>query len=329
MQWLIPQLHHPKFGGTVTAYDFIFPLFLFMVGVSLYYSVTSSLKKGLDKKAIYWHAFRRMLVLCLLGVIFKNRPLHFDWENIRYVSVLGRIGVTGFIATLIVCNFKFKAQVIWACSLLVFYWVLLMFIPVPGYGAGVMTLEGNMAGYIDRMLVPGRLINGVFDENAFAGHVPATALVLIGSLIAQILKNETFSEIKKLKIMGISGAGLVAMGLIWGLHFPINKFLWSSSFILLAGGVSVLSLAVFYLLIDVWAYKKWAFPFVVIGLNSLTIYMASGLIDFRFTADYLLNGFYQLTSDKDLRALIQVVGVLTLQWLMLYFLYQKKIFVKI
>lgn len=329
LEWVIPQLHHPKWGEAVTAYDFIFPLFLFMVGVSVYYSVSSALSRGVGKKSIYKHAFIRMLILCLIGILYKNRPFHFDWENIRYVGVLGRIGITGFITTLIVCNFNFRAQVIWMFSLLILYWAAVMFIPVPGFGPGVLSMEGNLTGYIDRMLVPGRLIKGIFDENGFTGHIPATSLVLIGALIAQVLKNERFSEIKKIKLLFAAGSALVALGFIWGLHFPIAKPLWSSSFILVTGGSSTLLLGVFYLLVDYWGFRKWAFPFVVIGLNSLTIYVAASLIHFEYSADYFLNGFYQLTSNEDLSALVQVIGVLGLQWAMLYFLFRKKVFIKI
>jgi len=151
----------------------------------------------------------------------------------------------------------------------------------------------------------------------------------MGALTAQVLKNENFSEIRELQLLGLSGGGCVVLGFIWGLHFPIMKFLWSSSFILVTDGTSVLLIVLFYLLIDYWGYKKWAFPFVVIGLNSLTIYMASALIGFSFTADVLLNGFYQLTSDETLQAFMRSLGMVTLKWLFLYFLFCKKIFVKI
>lgn len=326
---LISQLSHPAWGDRITAWDFIFPLFLFMAGVSLFYSVSSAQLKGVEKKAIYRHAFRRMVILILLGIFYKNRPLHFDWDNIRYVSVLGRIGFTGFVATLIICNYKFRGQVIWMFSLLIGYWLAVMFIPVPGFGTGVLTMEGNLIGFLDRILVPGRLINGIYDENGFTTQIPATALVLMGTLTAQVLKNENFSEIRKLQLLSLSGGGCIVLGFVWGLHFPIMKVLWSSSFILVTGGTSVLLIVLFYLLIDYWGYKKWAFPFVVIGLNSLTIYIASALIGFGFTTDVLLNGFYQLTSDETLQAFMRSLGMVTLKWLFLYFLFCKKIFVKI
>lgn len=327
--FLLPQLSHPEWGGRITAWDYIFPLFLYTAGVSLFYSVSSSLSKGKEKKNIYMHAFRRMLVLVVLGIIYKNRNLEFDAEIIRFVSVLGRIGVCGFIATLIVCNYNFRGQVIWMFSLLVAYWLGVMFIPVPGYGAGNMSLEGNLIGYLDRMLVPGRLLLEDYDELGFTAHISSTSLILMGALTAQVLKNEKLSEPEKLKWLSLGGAGCIVLGLIWGLHFPIMKFTWSSSFILVTGGVSVLLLAVFYLVIDYWGFKKWAFFFVVFGMNSLFIYMGSKLIGFRFTVDYLLNPFFQLTTDEAVQNVIRSFGVITLNWFLLYFMYRQKIFVKI
>lgn len=329
LEWMVHQLHHPAWGEPITFNDFIFSLFLFMAGVSLVFSVTSARKKGKSDKEIYGHAFQRMLILTFLGIIYKNQPLHFDWENIRYVSVLGRIGITGFFATLIVCSFNLRAQVYWIFSLLIFYWILVMFVPVPGVGAGVMTLEGNMIGYIDRAIVPGRLLNEIYDELGFTGHISATALVLIGAWCGQILKREDLLPVKRVRLMASAGALLVILGLLWGLHFPIMKYLWSSSFVLVTGGAAVLLLTAFHWVIDILGFKKWTFVFVVFGMNSLTIYLFAHLVDLRFTVDYLLNGLYELTQDDGVNVFLQMLGVFVIQWLLMYFLYRKRIFIKV
>tara|TARA_B100001123_G_scaffold442743_1_gene587060 strand:+ start:518 stop:1654 length:1137 start_codon:yes stop_codon:yes gene_type:complete len=326
---LLPQFSHADWGDRITAWDYVFPLFLYMAGVSLFFSVSSALANGTEKKDIYLHAFRRMLVLLVLGIIYKNRSLQFDVESIRFVSVLGRIGVCGFIATLIVCKYKFRAQVIWMFSLLVVYWLGVMFIPVPGYGAGDLSFEGSLIGYLDRMLVPGKLLMGTYDELGFTAHISSTSLVLMGALTAQVLGNDQLSEIEKMKRLSLGGSGCIVLGLIWGLHFPIMKWTWSSSFILVTGGTSVMLLVVFYLLIDYWGFKKWAFFFVVIGMNSLFIYMVSKLIGFGFTTDYLLNPFYELTTNESLQNSMRYLGAFTLKWLLLYFLFRQKIFVKL
>lgn len=328
LDWLSGQMDHTQWHG-FTFYDLIFPLFLFISGVSLVYSLASQLKKGKSKKEIYLHAFRRMLILMFFGLLYKNQPFHFNWGQIRYVSVLGRIGFTGFCVTLIYLNTKnYRQRLAWALGLLVGYWAAMMFIPVPGFGAGNLTLEGNLAGYIDRALMPGKMIQGIFDENGFFEQIPATALVLLGALTGDFLRSPQFTDNKKVILLALGGVVTIGLGLIWGLHFPINKRLWSSSFILATSGGCLLLLALFYWVIDVLGYKKWAFFFVVIGLNSIVAYIAGKFINFQYTVDYLLNGFYQMTSEPVQHA-IREIGILTLEWLLLFFLYKKRIFAKV
>jgi predicted acyltransferase len=203
----------------------------------------------------------------------------------------------------------------------------MLFIPVPGYGAGDLSIEGNLAGYIDRIIVPGRLKDGMVDELGYFEHIPSTALVLMGAITAYILKMNN-SEYRKVTLLSVTGGGLIVLGVVWGFHFPINKHLWSSSFILTTGGISFLFMALFYLVIDVWRYKKWSIPFMIIGVNSIFIYLASSLINFRYTANYLFNGFMQMTDEAG-QAFILQLGVLMLEFLLLYFLYRKKIFFKV
>lgn len=328
LDWLSGQMDHARWHG-FTFYDLIFPLFLFISGVSLVYSLASQVKKGKSRKEIYLHAFRRMVILMFFGILYKNQPLHFDWGQIRYVSVLGRIGFTGFCVTLIYMNTQnYRQRLAWALGLLVAYWAAMMFIPVPGFGAGNLTLEGNLAGYIDRALMPGKMIQGIFDENGFFEQIPATALVLLGALTGDLLRSPQFTDNKKVILIALAGVVAIGLGLLWGLHFPINKRLWSSSFILATTGGCLLLLALFYWVIDVLGYQKWAFFFVVIGLNSIVAYLAGKFIYFQYTADYLLNGFYQITSEP-VQHVIREVGILTLEWLLLFFLYKKRIFAKI
>lgn len=324
--WLTAQFRHIPWHG-LTFEDVIFPLFLFMVGVSMVFSVASSRRKGLSNREIIWKAFKRMIVLSLLGIVYKNNPLHFDWDQIRYVSVLGRIGVAGFLATLILLNTTWKGRLYWLFGILILYWAAVMFIPVPGYGAGDLSQEGNLVTFIHSYIVPGRLIDGIYDENGYFTHIPATGLVLMGTLAANLLRSGK-KELEK--VTWLVGAGLLAIGIgvIWNFHFPINKHLWSSSFIMVSGGISFLFMALFYWLIDVRGYRKWAFPFKVIGLNSLFIYLVSGLVDFSYTSRYLLNGFLQM-SGEDMQRFIVQLGVLLLEFGLLYFMYRKRIFIKV
>jgi predicted acyltransferase len=201
-------------------------------------------------------------------------------------------------------------------------------VPVPGYGAGDLSIEGNLHGWIDRKFLPGRLLQKTYDENGLLTQMPALCLTILGTLAADTLRNNILSDLIKFRNLIIAGTFCLALGLLWGLHFPINKHLWSSSFIMLTGGMAFLLFAVFYWVIDILKYQKWTFFFVVIGMNSLTIYLVYRFIDFGHTSALLFQGFYKDTAEK-WHPVFESVGALIIVWLFLYFLYKRKIFIKI
>ena len=326
-EWLGDQMRHVPWDG-FSFMDLIFPLFLFMVGVSLSFSISSNIKKGKSNKELYIKAFQRMMILIFLGLIYKNVPIKYELSSTRFVSVLGRIGIAGLAVTIIILNNKIRGQITWMFGLLVAYWAAMKLIPVPGYGAGVLTLEGNLAGYIDRLILPGRLAQGIFDENGLFTDIPCISIVLMGVLAGKLLLSTEFTNYRKVISLALLGIIGIILGELWGLSFPINKHLWSSSFILLTGGISFLMLSLFYLIIDVLGYKRWSFFLIVIGLNSITIYIASRLIDFSYTSNILFDGIIK-SSSENVGTLIVILSSLTLKWLFLYALYRKKIFLKI
>jgi predicted acyltransferase len=322
------QFEHPAWNG-FTFFDFIFPLFLFLAGMSIPFSVDSSLDRGLSKSEIYWKAFKRMLILIVLGILDKNAPTpYFDWSQIRFVGVLQRIGFAGFIVTLLYVNFNAKSRAIWFAGLLLFYYAAMFLIPVPGFGSGDLSMEGNLHGWIDRHFLPGRLLQKTYDENGLFTQIPALCLTLLGTLASEVLRKETLSDQAKLRYMVIAGALSVGVALLWSLHFPINKHLWSSSFIMLTGGMALLTFALFYWIIDILKYQKWTFFFIVIGMNSLTIYLVYRFIDFGYTSRLFFEGFY-VAAPEEWHPVFQSLGALVIVWLFLYFLYRRKIFIKI
>lgn len=321
------QLTHPAWNG-FTFYDFIFPLFLFTAGIALAYSLQSGLSKGMDKKTLYKKAFRRMLILIVLGILDKNIPLNiFDPGHIRYGTVLGRIGLATFITTLLYLNFSSRQRLYWAGGALVIYCAALFLIPVPGYGAGDLSFEGNLTGWFDRTFMPGRLLQKTYDENALLTQLPAHCLTIFGAFAGDILRMKK-TEYSKLLYLGIAGITGIGIGLLWSTFFPLNKHLWTSSFILLTAGMAFLFLALFYWVIDILGFRKWAFFFKVIGMNSLVIYLGMRFIDFDYSSKLLFEGWYMHLAEKWQPA-CNGLGALILVWLLLFFLYRKKIFVKV
>ena len=327
IDWIARQLEHPAWNG-FTFYDFIFPLFLFIAGVSMAFSLNRGIEQGLSKAELYRKAFWRMLILVILGILDKNQPVtFFEPSQIRVASVLGRIGVAGFFASLLYLNFSRLHRIFWVAGILLLYYAAIFLIPVPGFGSGNLTMEGNLVGWIDRNFLPGRLLQKIYDENGLITQLPALCLTVLGSFAGDVLRSDR-KEGKKLQILLLAGIGGIGIGLLWGLHFPINKHLWSSSFILLTAGMAFLILSLFYYVIDVLKYQKWAFFFQVIGMNSLTIYLAYHFIDFEHTSHALFAGLYAPLPEQFHDAL-EALGALVLVWSMMYFLYRKKIFIKI
>lgn len=325
---LAAQFEHPDWNG-FTFYDFIFPLFLFIAGVSLSFSLNSTRQKEMSRSELYKKAAKRMLILIGLGILYKNAPVpFFEPSEIRFVSVLGRIGFAGFITTVLYLNFSPRGRMYWIAGILLLYYAALFLIPVPGYGAGDLSFEGNLVGWFDRHFLPGRLLQGTYDELGLLTQFPALCLTMLGAFGGDILRSADEDQWRKVKKLALLGVGGIAVGLLWGLHFPINKHLWTSSFILLTAGMAFLSLALFYTVIDVLGYRKWAFFFQVIGLNSLTIYLAYRFINFRSTSRLLFEGIYRY-SPEPWHEVWQALGALLLVWLFLYFLYRNRLLLKV
>lgn len=321
---LAEQFVHPAWHG-FTFYDFIFPLFLFMAGVSLSYSLSSGLARGMTKATLYSKVAKRMLILIALGILDKNAPIDlFDPAGIRYGSVLGRIGMATFFATLLYLTISLRQRLWVVGGILLAYYAALFLIPVPGYGAGNLTFEGNLVGWIDRSVMPGRLLQKTYDELALTTQLPAFCLTILGSVAGDFLRRSS-APLKNLILFGLGG---VALGLLWDLHLPINKHLWSSSFILLTSGMAFLMLALFYWIIDIHGYTRWAFFFKVIGMNSLTIYLAYRFVDFGKSSKLLFSGLYKHLAEP-WHEVANALGALALVWLFLYFLYRNRIFLKV
>jgi predicted acyltransferase len=326
-EWISNQLTHPAWNG-FHLYDLIFPLFLFMAGVATPFSVGRELEKTSNKQKALFRVIRRGLILVALGVMHNNglhlRPI----SDIRFASVLGRIGMAYMFANIIFIYSKRNAQIIWFWALIIGYWLLLKFTSAPGFPMGDLTMEGNFASYIDRSILPGKLYLGIHDPEGLVSTIPAISTGLLGILTGSYIKKSPHSGTRKSRWMAIAGLFFVALALIWNFDFPINKNLWTSSFVCLVGGLSLLYFSLFYYIIDVLNYKKWAFFFKVIGMNSILIYISGEFINW----EYANNGFFQWLGELTpviWAPVVMAVCYVFVKWIFLYFLYRKKVFLRV
>ncbi len=296
------QLHHTVWNG-FTFYDLIFPLFIFIAGVSMPYSMGKQLDKaGADKAAarnvILRSLLKRTITLLMLGMLVNGALQLKGYELTRFASVLGRIALSCFCAALIYLYVPAKKIIYWAAGILLFYWAVLHLVPVPGYGAGVITPEGNITAWFDRNFLPGKLHRKVYDPEGLLSTLPAITSALLGVLCGQYLRlsvQKGFTTTQAINLVGY-GLALLLAGWAWNLVFPVNKILWSSSYVLVAGGWSMMALGLFYYIIDVKGYRSWSAPFTWIGTNSILIYVAAhGLVNFESTSQFLFGGFIDLT----------------------------------
>ena len=327
--WCAEQLDHVPWHG-FHFYDMIFPLFLFIAGISFPFSYAKRLSMNENRRKIYAHIISRGVILVLLGILYNN-GVRFNFDELRYGSVLGRIGLAWMFAALIFINTRLIYRIIWFWGLIIAYWLLLMFIPAPDSGtAAIFSQEGNLASYIDRILMPGKLYLGNHDPEGLFSTIPAISTALLGMFTGEFVMSGFLKDklVRKVFVMAAAAIILMILGQIWNLFFPINKNLWSSSFVLFVGGLSLLFFSVFYLVIDVWKYKKWAFFFIVIGVNPITIYLANRIINFRSAGRFFFEGFAQILPEA-WTPLITAIGVTATGWVFLYILYKKKIFLKV
>ncbi|MDX9880839.1 MAG: DUF5009 domain-containing protein [Prolixibacteraceae bacterium] len=324
-QWWATQVKHTEWHG-FTFYDMIFPLFLFIAGMSFPFSSAKRTAMNASRKSLYVHVIRRGLLLVLLGIFYSN-AVSFDFANLSYRSVLGIIGLAWMFAALIYMNTRTCFRIIWFAGLLIVYWLALVLFPAHDLGSNDMfSPDGNLTGYIDRLLMPGPYGNS---EQLFS-IVPATGTALLGMLAGEFMLSKYLDDkpSRKVAYMVLAAIALILIGKIWDLFFPINKHLWTSSFVCFAGGLSLLLFSIFHMVIEVWNYKKWAFIFIVIGLNPITIYLGRRIIDFKYTAGFFFNGIAALLPENWTQ-LINGIGLTTVCWVFLYMLYRKNIFIKV
>ena len=325
INWLENQMHHAKWEG-FRFYDLIFPLFMFVSGVAIPFSVKSKLEKNVPKRKLFWKVFKRMIILILLGILY-NGTFKDGFNDGRIASVLGQIGIAYFFASLVVIYFpSFTSRIIWLAGILTVFGILQLLVPVPGFGAGVLTPEGSFNGYIDRLFLPGKLYGGTYDPEGIISSLSATSITLFGTIAGNILRKRKTTEWQKMGYLAVTGAGLIILAMALSPIYPIIKKCWTSSFNILTAGISFLLMALFYLVIDHWKMHKWAFYFQLIGMNSIFIYLLNRLVNLQNISEFFLGWITVSIGNSDI---IILLGRLTFVGLLLYYMYRKKIFLRV
>jgi predicted acyltransferase len=321
VRFVTRQLDHVQWQGFVF-YDLIFPLFLFIIGVSLVFSLDKIIDRE-GKRAAYKRIIRRGLILFLLGVFYDGGLARIHEENVL-CGVLQRLALGYFFTSLLYCNLKLKGLVTTFVLLLVSYWALWTFVPLPGAARVSFEEEKNWTHYVDHLMPPYHRI----DNEGYLSTFPAIGTCLLGVFAAFLLKNTSIVPKKKVAWLIGAGAVMTILGYLWGFQFPVIKRAWTSSYVLVAGGYSSMLLGWFYLVVDVWKYQRWAAPFIWIGTNPLTIYLATSVLDVNKVAERLVGGPLALALGRYGDLVVTLVG-LGLAIIFVRFLYQKKIFLRV
>ena len=336
-----PPLRHAEWHGW-TPTDLVFPFFLFIVGVALAYSFAKQLEANtsIGKASLYTKVVRRTVLIFAIG-LFLNFVPDFDFSTLRIAGVLQRIAVVYGITAIVVLHSGLVGQAVIAVALLIIYWLLMTYVPVPGHGPGLLEPTTNLAAHIDSLYLPGRKYQITWDPEGLLSTIPAVSTALFGVLTGYWLR----SGRDRSAIAGgllLIGAGMTALGLLLDQFFPINKHIWTSSYVVFTAGAAQLLLAICYWLIDVRGYRRVFFPAIVFGVNPIAVYFLSGL-----AAD-ALNSFSIGTGDAALSAKNWIFTNLFLSWASplnaslafaivyvscwfaaMYLLYRNRIFIKI
>lgn len=325
------QMGHVAWDG-LAHHDTIFPLFLFLAGVSFPFSLANQREKGATTWDIHKKILRRMLMLILFGLIY-NGLFQLNFAELRCASVLARIGIAWAIAAILFVHFGLRTRIIIAAAILLGYGWLSVAVAAPDVpGADPLSMEGCLVGYIDRLFLPGRLLynNGNFDPEGLLSTLPAVVTAMLGIFTGELIRipNEKISGNRK--TVWMLAAALILAIIAWAFKgiLPINKQLWSSTFVCAVGAYSLAMMALFYYIIDVRGWQKWTFPFRVIGMNSITIYMVQRIVSFGGISRFFFGGIAGLCNEQ-WGAVINAAGIVMVGWLFLYFLYRQKIFLKV
>ncbi len=323
---LIPQLDHAAWEG-FQFFDFIFPLFEFVVGMSIVFSLPKILETQ-GKKAAYQRVLRRFVLLYLLGIIYYG-GISGGVEGIRLLGVLQRLALTYLFASILFIHFRWRGMAIAFAALLIGYWAWLSFVPVPELGAVSFAEGKNWANWVDMKYLPFFKWDGKWDPEGLLSTLPAIGSCLLGVFASLLLVNKNLSSTKKAYYFIGGGMAMLVVGYLWGLQFPIIKKIWTSSYVLVGGGYCFMLLGLFYWLLDLRGWQKWARPFVWLGMNPITIYMVWNVMNFYHLAERIVGAPSRCFWGEKVGFFLVATVTLALVLALVRFLYNRRIFLRL
>ena len=313
-------------GNGVSLASLAQPIFVFVVGVVIPFSISNRLLKT-NKSRVYRHIIIRALILYLFGLIAGGKLLELQFDKLYvYNNVLQYISISYLVCTILVLNTSTLVQCFWTVGLMLLVWMIYLFIPAPGWEGNIFSPEMNIGIYIDQVIL-GKHGHGFGKWTAVLNTFGHISNMLLGVLMGKIIFSSR-PKLTKTRLLFVYGLGMVFAGLLWGIFLPILSSNWTGSWVLVTCGIATLLLASFYLIIDVLGYSKWAFFFIVFGVNSITIYMMAHLFDFRLIGNIFVGGVSSL-FPANVQAFIQALTAMIIMWLIMYYMYRNKTFLKI
>jgi predicted acyltransferase len=334
-------LRHAEWNGW-TPTDVVFPCFMWIVGVALTLSLSRRIAAGASRAQLLAQAFRRALILYALGLLVYAFP-DFNLSRQRLLGVLQRIAICYLIAVAIYLYTGVRGQIVWIISLLAGYWLLMALVPVPGYGAGRLDVEGNLAHYIDRIVLGAHnyASTKTWDPEGIVSTLPAIATVLFGIMAGHILRLERTLARRTVWLLAVGGV-LVAAGLICNMRLPINKKLWTSSFALFMAGLDFVIFAVMVWWVDIRGHARFVKPLVIMGMNAITVYLVSELLEELLNAvhfssvghtvtvrDWLFDTLFAPLASPINASLLYAIAYTLLMYGIAYVMYRRRWFVRV
>ncbi|OAQ39328.1 N-acetylglucosamine transporter [Pedobacter psychrophilus] len=336
-------LEHSDWNGC-TPTDLIFPFFLFIVGVSIVYALDNKLSDLKNHNTFILSISKRAAILFGLGLLMFLQP-YFDFAHFRIPGVLQRIAIVYFVCALLFLKVKQEKLFTIFIIILIAYWLMMILIPVPDFGEANLGKETNLGAWLDRFLLTENHLwinSKTWDPEGILGTLPSIASGLFGILMGKIFKSKQKTEENKVVWLFVYGFIAFLFGLAWDLFFPINKSLWTSSYVLYAGGLASISLALLYWIIDVKGFSRFTKPFVIYGVNAITVYFVSGVVarsmnilkvnlDGQVVSwkDYLYLQFYAPNFSPENASVAWAISFVLIWFLILWVMYKKGIVIKV